>query len=124
VRWRADPAGDRFFVLRTYRRDGRGVDTALWLAADGPRWLGLTPAGSGKVARIERGSQVRLARSDADGVPRGDWVDARARVLDEAGRRAAIAALTRRYGAAFRFFRLVLLVGRRGRGVALEVRPC
>jgi uncharacterized protein len=43
VRWRADPAGDRFFVLRTYRRDGRGVDTALWLAADGPRWLGLTP---------------------------------------------------------------------------------
>lgn len=121
MRWRADPHRERFFALRTFRSDGSAVTTPVWLAADRARWVGFTPERSGKVRRIRRDPHVELAPSDFDGRATGDWVTATARILPDGERRAAVRLLTRKYGTAFRTFRVVLALARRGRGVGFEV---
>ncbi|MEJ3652084.1 PPOX class F420-dependent oxidoreductase [Actinomycetes bacterium KLBMP 9759] len=121
----ADPHGDRFFVLRTFRRDGTAGATPIWLAPAGGRWYGYTPGRSVKAGRIRRTARVQLARSTFEGEPRGEWADGRARVLPPNELRTAKRALTAKYGTAFRVFTIVTLLGaarrRGGRAVGLEI---
>jgi PPOX class probable F420-dependent enzyme len=90
---------DAEFVLRTtFRRDGRAVGTAVWVAPldDG---LGVwTAADSGKVKRIRRDGAVTVAVCDRRGAPSGTAVPGRARVLDAAGTARVRAAVVAKYG--------------------------
>lgn len=79
--FQADPRGDQFYALTTFRRDGSAVSTPIWLAPAGGRWYGYTPARSGKVRRIARNENIEVASSDFHGEPRGDWRTGRARIL-------------------------------------------
>jgi uncharacterized protein len=107
--------GDEQFVLLTsFRRDGRGVPTPVWVVRldDG---LGVwTSGGSGKVTRIRRDASVTLAPCDRRGTPLGDAVPGSARLLDGAGTERVRAAVRRRYGLLGRL--LTTLRSRRRRG--------
>lgn len=122
---RADPAGDRFFALRTLRRDGSIAATPIWLAPAGGRWYAYTPNRSWKVTRIRRNPRVEVAASDFEGRPFGPWHRGRARELPRRESHIATRALTAKYGNRFRLFRIVTLLGalrkHGGRGIGLEI---
>ncbi len=122
--FRADPAGDQFFALRTFRANGTSTATPVWLAEFGGHWYCYTGARSFKVRRIEGNSRVEVARSDFRGEPHGPWATGRARVLTGRERRRATRPLTAKYGAKFRYFTIVMVLGRfrgTGRAVGLEL---
>ena len=96
-----DPGREAYVSLATFRRDGREVRTAVWIAADGARLYVYTNGKSGKVKRIRGNGQARLAACDARGRLRRpeQWVDARARVVTDAPtRERAFGALRQKYG--------------------------
>ena len=60
-------ADERFVSLTTYRRNGEGVATPVWVARDGEALIVLTPAESYKVGRIRHDPRVQLAASTRTG---------------------------------------------------------
>jgi PPOX class probable F420-dependent enzyme len=96
-----DPAAERYVSLATFRRDGREVRTAVWIAGEGGRLYVYTNAKSGKVKRVRANGRARVAACDARGALRKPeaWLDAKARFADdEATRERGFAALLRKYG--------------------------
>lgn len=88
----------RFVSLTTFRRDGRGVPTPVWVVPV-PDGLGVwTPGDSGKVKRIRRDGAVTLAACDRRGRLSGPVLDGRARVLDRDGTARVRSAVRRKYG--------------------------
>jgi uncharacterized protein len=122
---RADPAGDRFFALRTFRRDGSVTSTPIWLAPSGGRWYAYTPNRSWKIKRIRQDDRVEIAASNFNGEPRGQWRTGRADILLGTKLRHAKRALIAKYGNQFRMFEVVTLLGalrkHGGRAVGLEI---
>ncbi|WP_374210113.1 pyridoxamine 5'-phosphate oxidase family protein [Pseudonocardia sp. McavD-2-B] len=122
---RRETSEGRYFALRTFGVDGRGRVTPVWLAArgDGRHYL-LTPERSRKVRRLRRDPRVQVALSDFDGTARGEWRHGRAYVVDGAEREVGLSLLGAQYGLSFRWFRLVLALGRprRAGGRAVVVR--
>lgn len=89
----------RYMSLATFRRNGAEVRTPVWFAAAGGKLYVFTAGESGKVKRLRHSSRVRVAASDARGRVRGDWLDASARIVTEAGSiERARAALRAKYG--------------------------
>src|SRR5713226_1486956 len=83
--------GHKYLNLETFRKNGQGVRTPVWFAADPaggvPQTLYVySTVDSGKAKRIRNHSRVRVAPCDARGNLRGDWLDARAETV--AGGRA------------------------------------
>jgi PPOX class probable F420-dependent enzyme len=120
---RVDLARQRYVNLATFRRNGREVRTPVWIAPAGDRLVVYTNATSGKVKRLRNGDRARLAACDVRGRLRGDWVEGRARVLDDAGQRdRALAAVVRKYGWQMRLALLASrLSGRYRDRAALEI---
>lgn len=88
----------QFVLLTTFRKDGTGVPTAVWVVplADG---LGVwTPDSSGKVKRIRRDGAVTVAACTRTGEPLGPAVPGRATLLDAAGTAEVRRGLRRKYG--------------------------
>ena len=81
-------AGEKYLNLETYRKDGTAVATPVWFAEDGGLLYIYSLADAGKVKRIRNNPRVRVAPCDMRGKLKGEWVDARARILqgDEAAR--------------------------------------
>ncbi len=125
LRFRADPHGDRFFALRTLRRDGSTTSIPIWLAPRDGRWYAYTPGRSWKVTRLRRDPRVRVAPATFHGEPLGPWQSGRARILPREERHLATRALTAKYGHQFRLFRFLMLVSARrahgGPPVGLEI---
>jgi uncharacterized protein len=118
-------ADAQFVLLTTFRKDGRAVPTAVWVAPV-PDGLGVwTPAGSGKVKRIRRDGTVTLAVCDRRGNPTGPPVDGTARVLDAEGTARVRAAVRQKYGLLGKALTTISQL-RRGAagavGIAIEVR--
>ena len=90
-------AGERYISLTTFKRDGSAVSTPVWVASDdGERLLVWSAAATWKVRRIRRDPRVRVAACGFRGLERGDRVEGRARVVDDA---ALVEALLReKYG--------------------------
>jgi PPOX class probable F420-dependent enzyme len=121
----AELGRETYVNLASFRRDGREVRTPVWIAPDGERLVVYTNAKSGKVKRIRNGARVRLAPCDMRGALRGDWLEARARVLDDpAERDRALEAVVRKYALQMRAARLLArLSGRWAARAAIEIRP-
>lgn len=84
---------NKYLSLESFRKNGQGVPTPVWFAADPasgtPQTLYVySTADSGKAKRIRRNSRVRIAPCDRRGKLLGDWVEARAEIVtsEEAGR--------------------------------------
>ena len=71
----------RYLSITSYKRDGRGVATPVWFVQRDGRLLVETDAASGKVKRIRRNPQVRVAICTASGRLRGEQVPAVAEIL-------------------------------------------
>jgi hypothetical protein len=106
--WGTTFDGQKYLNLETFRRSGEGVRTPLWFAAspDGTLYV-YTLAQSGKVKRIRRSPQVRIAPCDKRGRVTGPWVDAAARLASGAEFDKGMALINRKY----RPMKLLLDVG-------------
>jgi uncharacterized protein len=104
---------EKYLLLTTYRKDGRAVPTPLWVVPDGSGLAFWTPAGTGKLKRIRNNGRVTVQPCDVRGNPRGEPVEAQARIGDSADRRRIGEGLKKKYGL---LGRLTLLGSRIRRG--------
>lgn len=106
-----------YLTLATFRKNGAEVRTPLWFAPDpaNPRLLWVYTNGkSGKVKRIRRDGRARVAPCDVRGNVRGDWTDARARLVEgDAAQQPGFAALRSKYGWQMRTLELAARLGSR-----------
>lgn len=98
-------AGKKYLNLETYRKNGVGVQTPVWFAADtyanldsaGAKLYIYTTGDSGKVKRIRNNGRVKIAPCNSRGGLLGEWVEAQAEIVtgDEAAR--GMALLNKKY---------------------------
>ncbi len=88
----------QFVLLTTFRADGTGVSTPVWVVSLDGELAVWTPGSSGKVKRIRRNAGVTLAPCDRRGAPLGDPVRGTARLLGESDTRRVRALIRRKYG--------------------------
>ena len=106
----AELGNETYVSLETFRKNGTGVKTPVWVTSENGRLYVVTEANAWKVKRINNNSQVWLAKSDARGNVQGEWMDAQARVLTHA---EALMAQTRRGNTKYGLlYRLLSLMGR------------
>jgi len=82
-------AEQNYLNLETFKKNGDGVKTPVWFAADpandlatdAARLYAYTIGNSGKVKRIRNNSRVRIAPCDMGGKLLGDWVEACAEII-------------------------------------------
>ena len=114
----------KYFNLRSFKKDGKPVDTPVWFAKLGERYVVFTDGTSYKVKRIRRNPKVEIARCDVRGKLLGPWQAASCRVVEDEPQQIAdaYAALNAKYGFMMRFGTVfATLVGRVGRRKILEV---
>jgi uncharacterized protein len=116
----------RYLNLESFRKNGQGVRTPVWFAADpaggAPQTLYVyTEADSGKVKRIRRDSRVRIAPCDMRGKLLGDWIEARAEIVQGQEAERGMRLLNAKY-AWKRLFDLFSRLKRRGR-VMFAIHP-
>ncbi len=81
--------GQKYLNLETFRKNGTGVKTPVWFAADpsaslnsnDPKLYVYTIGVSGKVKRIRNNPRVKIAPCDMRGRVFGEWMDARAEIV-------------------------------------------
>jgi PPOX class probable F420-dependent enzyme len=94
-----DAQRERYVSLATFRKDGREVRTPVWIAGGNGKVRVYTNITSGKVKRIRRNGRVRVAPCDIRGTVRGEWVEAQARLIEDARKRdQGIRAFVKKYG--------------------------
>ncbi len=89
-----------YVSLETFRKDGSGVLTPVWIAPlDGKLVIG-TGGSSFKVKRIRSNARVRLAACNSSGKQiLGPWYEGKARIVDAAAEaERGDTALTAKYG--------------------------
>jgi uncharacterized protein len=113
----------RYALLRTYRRDGSGVDTPIWFHLDGDTLVFRTKVGP-KTARIRNDPRVELRVCDFKGrVPdSAPTLAGRATTLSGAEAQRANQQLHRRYGWQYNLVPLLPLPGVNNVDAALPLR--
>jgi len=77
-------ADERYISLTTFKRDGSGVSTPVWVVSDDSRRLLVwTAASAWKVRRIQRDPRVLVAPASFRGRERGPRVEGQAHVVDD-----------------------------------------
>jgi PPOX class probable F420-dependent enzyme len=82
-------AGQKYLNLETFKKNGEGVKTPVWFAADPSASLdssatkiyAYTIGVSGKVKRVRNNPRVRIAPCNMSGKVLGEWVEARAEII-------------------------------------------
>ena len=101
----ADIANNRYALFTSFRKDGRGVGTAVWIAPFGDGEACFTTGGvSGKVKRLAHTSRVTLQACDVRGrlTPGSQVVEATARVVTGADCGLVNVAMSKKYKIQFR----------------------
>ena len=91
-------ANQKYLNLETYRKTGKPVATPVWLAEANGTLYTYSLANAGKVKRIRNNPNVRIVPCDMRGKPKGEWVEAKARILDERGATLGHNLLIKKYG--------------------------
>jgi PPOX class probable F420-dependent enzyme len=117
--------GQKYLSLESFRRNGVGVRTAVWFAqAPGETTLFVyTLEGSGKAKRIRRDGRVRIAPCDAKGRVKGNWVEARAELVEGDGFARGMRLLDRKYWPLKWLLDVGMRLRRGHRRVMIAVRP-
>ena len=82
-------AGQKYLNLETFKKNGDGVKTPVWFAADpsaslassGAKIYAYTIGVSGKVKRVRNNPRVKIAPCNMSGKVLGEWVEARAEII-------------------------------------------
>jgi PPOX class probable F420-dependent enzyme len=94
-----DLAKAQYVNLETFRKNGTGVQTTVWVAPDGDELVIFTNGDSYKVKRLRRNSKIRIAECGVRGGLKGPWHEGTGRIVeDEAGKQSVVRALHRKYG--------------------------
>ena len=89
----------RYVNLETFRKNGTGVRTPVWVAPDGDDLVIFTNGDSYKVKRLRRNPTIRIAKCGARGAIKGPWHTGTGRIVeDEASTVSALKALRKKYG--------------------------
>ena len=64
-----------YIALETYRANGQGVITPVWVAVENDKLYVWTDLDSWKVKRICKDNRVRLCESDSRGNPKSEWLE-------------------------------------------------
>jgi PPOX class probable F420-dependent enzyme len=115
--------GGKYISLETFRRNGQGVRTPVWFAAEAGVTYVYTLAGSGKAKRIRRDGRVRIAPCDSRGRVAGAWTDARAAIAGPDDYRRGMALLNRKYWPWKQVLDFSVLFMRRHERVVLAIHP-
>jgi PPOX class probable F420-dependent enzyme len=119
----AEVSKSRYILLTTFTKDGLPKPTAVGAAPDGDRLLVHTEEESWKVKRIRNTPRVTVAVCDMRGRPKGEAVEAVAKVLDKAEAADVQRAITKRYGLFGRLFDVYLrLSGVDKKSVGVEIK--
>lgn len=112
-----------YIALESFRKNGTGVITPVWVAGENDKIYVWTEANSWKVKRIRNNERVRVCESDARGTPKSEWIEARARILDSPEDDAVMQKrLSKKYGLQFKFFKFMGQVrNRNSRRIAIEI---
>lgn len=114
--------GQKYINLETFRKNGDGVVTPVWFAEESGVFYVYSLANAGKIKRIRNNSRVRVMPSDIRGNPKGEWVEARARILNDEDARHAHQLLDRKYGLVKRIGHLFgKLMKREHTAIAIEL---
>ena len=87
----------KYLSITSYRRDGSGVSTPVWFAAEDERLLVMTDSRSGKVKRIRRNPYVTIAPCSGRGKPKAKPMPAHAELLPATGVERAKRLIKRKY---------------------------
>jgi PPOX class probable F420-dependent enzyme len=71
----------KYISLKTYRKNGEGVASALWFVEENLKFVVCTGVDSFKVRRIKNNSEVQIASSNMSGKTKSNFIDAEARIL-------------------------------------------
>ncbi|MGW1614821.1 PPOX class F420-dependent oxidoreductase [Streptomyces sp. NPDC002285] len=104
----------QYLLIISYRKNGTGVATPVWVVRDGDALGVWTVADSWKVKRIRARADVLVGPCDLRGRPTGDQVPATAEICDEATSARYRRLIARKYGITGR---LTLFGSRLRRGV-------
>jgi len=115
-------ANQKYLNLESYRKTGAAVATPVWFAQDGDELYIYSLAEAGKVKRIRNNPRVRVMPCDIRGAPKGEWVEATARIIDGAGEDKAQRLLDKKYGLMKRIGNIYSRIMKRPRA-AIAIRP-
>ncbi|WP_329319647.1 MULTISPECIES: PPOX class F420-dependent oxidoreductase [unclassified Streptomyces] len=117
-------ASGKFLLITSYRKNGTGVPTPVWVVRDGDALCAWTVADSWKVKRIRNRSDVLVGPCDVRGNPTGEQVPATAEIVDPTTTARYRGMIARKYGI---LGRLTLFGSRLRRGpegtVGLRITP-
>ncbi|WP_369251552.1 PPOX class F420-dependent oxidoreductase [Streptomyces sp. R41] len=88
----------KYLLITTYRKNGTGVATPVWVVRDGAALGAWTAADTGKVKRIRNRADVLVGPCDMRGRPTGDQIPATAEIVDEAATARYRQLIARKYG--------------------------
>jgi len=88
---------DKYIALETFKKSGEGVKTPVWFVLHNAALYVYTEADSWKVKRIGNNPRVRIAKCDIRGNVKGEWMEARAALIDGDERWAADKLLDQKY---------------------------
>jgi PPOX class probable F420-dependent enzyme len=98
-------------VVTTFKRSGEPVPTPLWFGLAGGKAFFRTYADAAKLKRIRNNPRVLIGPCDPRGKPKGEMVEARARIVSEDEKPEAERAVQSNYG----LFRRLYKAGFSGR---------
>jgi hypothetical protein len=94
----ADLGRERYISITTFRRDGTGVATPVWVVADRGHLYVWTGAQTGKAKRIRHNPAVTVAPCTGRGAPTEVAVPARAQIVASASRPEVWPLFLAKYG--------------------------
>ena len=119
----ADLNDPHYIAFESYRKNGDGVNTPLWVVEENDNLYAWTAGDSWKVKRVRNNSKVRVAVSDSAGKPKGEWLDAVATVNDSPAEEQKIRRfLIKKYSWQYWMIRAFNFFRRSGPAVVIEIR--
>jgi PPOX class probable F420-dependent enzyme len=120
----------KYISLETFKKNGEGVKTPVWFAADpasdiagdGARLYIYTIGNTGKVKRIRNNGHVKIAPCTIKGDPLGDWADANAEIVTGEIASQAMKLLNKKYFPLKQILGFFALFSRRER-IVMAIRP-
>jgi uncharacterized protein len=121
-------SGKKYLNLETYRKNGVGVRTPVWVAAapeevGGPTIYVYSTADSGKAKRIRRTATVKIAPCDARGKATGSWVEAIAKIVGGEEFDRGMRLLDRKYWPIKQLLNLSTRLFTRHQRVVIAIQP-
>ena len=116
-------AKGQFIALKTYKKNGEGVVTPVWVVELHGKLYVWTDSASWKVKRIRNRDDVMLCSSDMRGTPKGEWVPGKASLIEDDSLNEKVRkAMIKKYGAQFHFIHMMQrLIGAFSPHLAVEI---